>query len=61
MSLVINPLSRNVPYFFFTCLTPEDFTRQWGSSAAQWVKLTAIFINPLHLIGPYFILLSNAS
>jgi hypothetical protein len=35
MSLV-NPLSRNAPqcalYLFFTCLTPDDFTRQWGQA-----------------------------
>ena len=30
----LNPLSPSAPYFFFTCLTPDDFTRQWGSSAA---------------------------
>jgi hypothetical protein len=31
----VNPLSHNAPYFFFfTCPTPDDFTRQWGSSAA---------------------------
>jgi hypothetical protein len=24
----------SAPYFFFTCLTPDNFTRQWGSSAA---------------------------
>jgi hypothetical protein len=33
-----NPFSRNVPQctllIFFTCLTPDDFTCQWGSSAA---------------------------
>jgi hypothetical protein len=26
------------PTYFFTCLTPDDFTHQWGSSAAQWVN-----------------------
>ena len=24
---------------FFTCLMPDDFTHQWGSSATKWVKL----------------------
>ena len=43
-SALINPLSCNAPQwpvhpvFFFTCLTPDDFTcqwhSQWGSSAA---------------------------
>jgi hypothetical protein len=31
----INPLCRNAPQcalLIFTCLTPDDFTRQWGSS-----------------------------
>ena len=23
---------------FFTCLTPDDFTSQWGSSATKWVN-----------------------
>jgi hypothetical protein len=31
---LVNPLSRNAPHLFFTCLTPDDFTRQWGSFAA---------------------------
>ena len=30
----INPLSRNAPYLFFiTGITPDNYTRQWGSSA----------------------------
>jgi hypothetical protein len=36
--LHINPLSRNAPsvpyFFFFTSLTLDDFTYQWGTSAA---------------------------
>ena len=36
--LKLNPLSRNEPQcallLLFTCLTPDDFTHQWGSSAA---------------------------
>ena len=39
-SFNINQLSRNAPQcallIFFTCLTPDDFTCQWGSSAAWW-------------------------
>jgi hypothetical protein len=31
---LINPLGPSAPYFFFTCLMPDDFIRQWGSSAA---------------------------
>jgi hypothetical protein len=33
----------SAPYlFFFTCLTQDNFTRQWGSSAAQWVKVANV-------------------
>jgi hypothetical protein len=31
------------PAYFFTCLTPDDFTRQWGS----WVKYHTI--SPFHM------------
>jgi hypothetical protein len=34
MSLVIKPIETQcvpVPLLFFTCLTPDNFTRQWGN------------------------------
>ena len=38
-AMFFNPLRHNVPHLFvFTCLTPDNFTRQWGSSAAKWVN-----------------------
>ena len=30
------------PTYFFTCLTPDNFTCQWGSSAAQLVEAVGI-------------------
>ena len=33
----------SAPYFF-TCLTPGDFTHQWRSSAAKWVN--SLLLNP---------------
>jgi hypothetical protein len=43
-----NPLSRNVPQcallIFLLVLTPGDFTRQWGSSAATWVTWVVVVV-----------------
>ena len=56
MSLV-NPLSRNAPQcallIFFTFLTPDDFTRQRGSSAQlNGLNLTMSLVNPLSRNAP---------
>ena len=28
--------------FFFTCLTADDFTRQWGSSVTRWANVYTV-------------------
>ena len=38
--------------FFFTCPTPDDFTRQQGSSATKWVNNDLTF--QLQLISKEF-------
>ena len=47
--------------FFFTCLTPDDFTCQWGSSATQWVKLYKLMPSVALKIARYFQCYSNYS
>ena len=38
-SLLIYTLRPSAPYlFFYTCLTPDDFTGKWGSSATKCVN-----------------------
>jgi hypothetical protein len=43
----LNPLSCNAPqctFFFFTCLMPDDFTRQWEA-----LQLNGLITQILHV------------
>ena len=35
-SKIINPLASKLSILL--CLTPDDFTRQWGTPGSQWVN-----------------------
>ena len=40
MSPLINPLtSKPARLSILLCLTPDDFTRQWGTPGSQWVNV----------------------
>ena len=34
----INPLTSKPAKTYYFTLTPDDFTRQWGTPGSQWVK-----------------------
>jgi hypothetical protein len=37
-------------FIVLLCLTPDDFTRQWESTATQWVKMPGLLLNMLGYI-----------
>ena len=47
----------NWPDLVFYCLTPDDFTRQWGTPGSQWVK--HLYCTSMSATFMYFLLRSS--